>query len=425
MKRILSLVVIAVMAVFIPYGGWQTYQNYIIFPKPLSQEEIQENKKKELEEAISKAEAGDAKAQYQLALKYHFGRSNLTVNHQKAAQWYQKAAEQGHVKAQYNLGNSYREGRGVDKDLQKAIYWFKEAAEQGFVDAYYNLGSLYYYDVYELSDLEQAYKWYQKAANGGHVKAIAMVGIMQTRGQGVEKNLEEGVKNLEQATEQGNGNAQYTLGQHYENGDGVKRDYVRAGVLYRQAADKNIHEAEKYLDEVYEHCIEVGYWARENTHTCFIAAYAGYENAHAILAYLYLTGHNVPNYDFVKAREIAEPLAFNGNAIAQMVLSDVRVYSTGKQEAIIPVRIHKHLVVNTSQYSLLKAYLWSKVISQNGTVNELPDRLRGIINNQMNIVIGAIREANIENGSEYLSRIDRCAELFYTDISGFRTCSKM
>ena len=77
------------------------------------------------------AEAGEAEAQYQLAVLYDDG-GEVAQNYEQAIYWYQKAAEQGLDKAQHNLGIAYDEGLGVTQDYQQAYEWFQKAAQQGF-----------------------------------------------------------------------------------------------------------------------------------------------------------------------------------------------------------------------------------------------------------------------------------------------------
>ena len=40
-------------------------------------------------------------------------------------------AKWGNAKAQYNLGMKYAQGRSVPKDDQQAAFWYQKAAEQG------------------------------------------------------------------------------------------------------------------------------------------------------------------------------------------------------------------------------------------------------------------------------------------------------
>jgi len=82
-----------------------------------------------LEELMSAADQGDAKAQHSLGLRYDHG---TLVPHDgaQAAKWYRKSAEQGNADAQYNLGQLYHHGRGVVQDFAEAYFWLNLAAAQ-------------------------------------------------------------------------------------------------------------------------------------------------------------------------------------------------------------------------------------------------------------------------------------------------------
>ena len=79
-----------------------------------------------------RAEAGDVKAQFNLAAMYHF---RVPQNYVEALKWYRKATEQGLAEAQSNLGMMYYHGEGVPKDMAEATKWYRKAAEQGDADA--------------------------------------------------------------------------------------------------------------------------------------------------------------------------------------------------------------------------------------------------------------------------------------------------
>ena len=64
------------------------------------------------QEIQSKAEQGNAEAQYKLGLAYINGNGGLPRSNINAVQWYQKAADQGFAPAQCNLGIMYYEGKG-------------------------------------------------------------------------------------------------------------------------------------------------------------------------------------------------------------------------------------------------------------------------------------------------------------------------
>ena len=72
------------------------------------------------------AQAGNAEAQFNLALMYHSG-VNGNINEAEAVKLYQKAAENGYPKAQEFLAAGYREGWfGLPRDQQKAQYWLNQ-----------------------------------------------------------------------------------------------------------------------------------------------------------------------------------------------------------------------------------------------------------------------------------------------------------
>ena len=121
----------------------------------------------------SKANQGDANAQYTLALMYENG-AGIPRDPRYAIYWYTKAAQQGHVEAQYRLGTIYRYGYGDEVfllDFKQAVYWITKAAEQGHLIAQYNLGHMYEWGDAAPLDYKQAFFWYTKAAEKGYVFA--------------------------------------------------------------------------------------------------------------------------------------------------------------------------------------------------------------------------------------------------------------
>ena len=81
-----------------------------------------------IQEVRARAEEGDAKAQFDLALKYYDGRDN-----RKMWQWMCRAANQGHQGAQVHLGLLYRDGmkKPIPQNFSRAYMWFSLAASNG------------------------------------------------------------------------------------------------------------------------------------------------------------------------------------------------------------------------------------------------------------------------------------------------------
>jgi localization factor PodJL len=135
------------------------------------------------------AEAGNAKAQYELATDYSIG-SALPRDLRLAAQWYEKAAAQGLPPAQYRLGTLYEKGLGVRRDVALATAWYLKAAQQGNVRAMHNLAVL----TAEGGDTGKpdyaaAAQWFRQAAEYGVRDSQYNVAILLARGLGVPQNL--------------------------------------------------------------------------------------------------------------------------------------------------------------------------------------------------------------------------------------------
>jgi len=74
------------------------------------------------------AEAGDALAQFNLALLHDSAESGM-FDSARAAAWYERAAQQGFAAAQLNLAAAHQNGRGVAKDSAAAMFWLLVALQ--------------------------------------------------------------------------------------------------------------------------------------------------------------------------------------------------------------------------------------------------------------------------------------------------------
>src|SRR5215469_14461907 len=73
-------------------------------------------------------------------------------------------AEAGDAKAQFDLAEAYSVGNGVAKDSVKGMEWLKRSALQGFAGAEVVLGYMYQKGINMEQDPSEAAKWYKKAA---------------------------------------------------------------------------------------------------------------------------------------------------------------------------------------------------------------------------------------------------------------------
>jgi hypothetical protein len=108
------------------------------------------------------AEAGDARAQYNLGWMHANGKGT-PQDFKAAIEWYTKSAQQGYVNAQYNLGNLYLRGQGASQNDYLAFSWFIKAAEQGDAPAQYNLGRMYLLGKGEDKNILEARFWIKQA----------------------------------------------------------------------------------------------------------------------------------------------------------------------------------------------------------------------------------------------------------------------
>jgi len=134
----------------------------------------------EFDETKALADKGLAAAQYNLALKYDFGKG-VPENDAEAVKWYRKAADQGYVKAQYNLGSMYANGEGVPENDAEAVKWYRKAADQGYAAAQYNLGLIYANGEGVPENNIRAYVWWSMAKTQGNTKAAGNLDILKPK----------------------------------------------------------------------------------------------------------------------------------------------------------------------------------------------------------------------------------------------------
>ena len=201
----------------------------------------------------TRAEQGDAEAQYEFGCMYDVGCLDETVlsngldleidalGDAEAARWYRLAAEQGHAAAQSRLGDFHQFGYGVPQDYAEAVRWHRSAAEQGGAVAQFNLGVRYAIGRGVPQDDVETVRWYRLAAEQGYAVAQFNLGVLYAIGRGVRKDDDEAVRWYRLAAEQGHADAQWNLGLMYEVGVGVPQDYVAAHVWLSLSASRRNH----------------------------------------------------------------------------------------------------------------------------------------------------------------------------------------
>lgn len=213
---------------------------------------------------IERAEAGDVRAQYELAQEYYVGDCDEGCKDEddcdeKAVYWFGKAAEQGHVEAMYRFAHCLYCGTGMRfADHDGALHYALKSAEGGYVEAMEFLFDLYSNGIScDKWDNKEAFRWLKKAAESGSVTAKFKLGELYIKGfilhdsknYKFEINPAEGVKWLKAAADEGNGNAMNLLGDCYFNGTGVEKDGKKAIEWYEKGASNG--DANYKLGEIY------------------------------------------------------------------------------------------------------------------------------------------------------------------------------
>jgi hypothetical protein len=159
-------------------------------------------------------------------------------------------AEAGHAKAQYQVGYMYFVGEGVQKNIQEAIKWYKKSAEQGFVLPQLILGAVYLQGNGIAKDPQEAFKWYRKAAELGNPDAQHNVAYMYQEGIGVDQSDEEAFNWYHRAALQGQAMSQYNLGIMYAAGRGTLQDEITAYAWLYIASLSGLKEPKGELEKI-------------------------------------------------------------------------------------------------------------------------------------------------------------------------------
>lgn len=199
MKRYLRLLSLIVMlSVLFGHVGsvradnqqpWTNWSNI----EPFWPDSKQSAAQTELLHLRSQAREGNVKAQLNLGLKYVYGQE-VSIDYQKAAQWFRTAAKRGNALARYNLGLLYYYGLGVPGSYVKATHYFQTAADQGNSLAQFNLGLMYYKGEGVVQSYQKAARWYRRAAEQGNPVAQYNLGLLYDDGIGVPQNDIESYK---------------------------------------------------------------------------------------------------------------------------------------------------------------------------------------------------------------------------------------
>ena len=238
-------------------------------------------------ELQQKAQAGDAQAQFDLALCYANG-DGVEKDEVVAFDWHKQAAELGHADAQFALGLFYFIGGAelqpifnkwvaerftnknfnpafdlavsqvlstkltqTDHDL--AFKWLKIAAEKNYSEAQYYLALCYLEGKSVEQNHDIAFEWFEKAAKDNIIEAQDKLARCYRDGNGVGKNESLAFEWFKKAADADFAEAQLELGRFYTQGIGVEKNARLAFEYLKKAAEQDIAEAQYCLAQAYEH----------------------------------------------------------------------------------------------------------------------------------------------------------------------------
>ncbi len=156
------------------------------------------------------AEAGNAKAMYDIGTLYMHG-WGVSQNYKDTMAWYRKAVAAGDTHAIYGIGFLYDKGLGVPQSYQKAVALWRKAAAAGSIEAMYAIGLLYEEGLGFPQNYQKAMKWYRKAAASGYTAAMVNIGSFYAHGQGVPQNYQKAMAWWRKAAAKGNAEAAAAL----------------------------------------------------------------------------------------------------------------------------------------------------------------------------------------------------------------------
>jgi TPR repeat protein len=238
-------------------------------------------RKAPLQVVQTRAGAGDAEAQVELALRYYAG-YQVEKNDVKALQLMFLAADEKHPDALYLMSRMAAEGIGMKPDPEKEEAWFAKAiaaspknrelqelyeqyakdavrgprvlnacAEAGYRPAILQQQSATAVELYKEGQYDDALLQALNLAESGSVEGAWYAGRIYADGKsGIAVDEVEALSWFRQAAEGGLVEAQYEVAMRIANGLGIEADPEQAEIWYRKAAGNGHAGAQFQLAEI-------------------------------------------------------------------------------------------------------------------------------------------------------------------------------
>ena len=219
------------------------------------------------------AEGGDAKAQFDLGMKFLFG-DGVEENPKTALEWVLKGAEGGNAAAMYFAGSAYEDGVGVQKDIDKSKMWIKRAANAGDAHAQYSYArtfgrtdrSTWIFGAKEdKPDFARQYiEWLDKASKQNHKTAQYELGMTYLLGANefswdtnskkiIEPDFDKSVPLLKTSADLGYWQAQWAVAVLYQSGFGkIKSDKAESDKYWKLLTEQTDPDSQNRIGALYD-----------------------------------------------------------------------------------------------------------------------------------------------------------------------------
>ena len=195
----------------------------------------------------SKAESGDAEAQFRIGQAYAFGQG-FNQNFENAFEWYEKAAKQGHAKAQTALALLYGFGEGTTANENEAIKWLDKATTQNEPMALFFQGMM----NYKKKDFIKAKEWWEKAIAKGEPESMTGTASLYEEGNGVQQDNNKALEWLQKASDTGSAEGSIRLAFSYEEGKlGLEKNDEKAFTYMERAAIQGSEAGSRLVSKMY------------------------------------------------------------------------------------------------------------------------------------------------------------------------------
>jgi len=193
---------------------------------------------------LKAADAGNAVAQYDLAMRYQYG-SGTDRDPDKALKYFLLSADQGNAKAAFAVSTILFDGQDVAADPQRALLYLRKSAAAGDHMAEHNLALWYQNKSRDRDRFEQAFAFMTKAASSGDAESQTILGEYYRDGVGTKRDPAKGFEWLGKAANQGYRPAQLDVADALQSGKGTERNPVEALKWYFLAAGMTKQDASR------------------------------------------------------------------------------------------------------------------------------------------------------------------------------------